>query len=57
VIAGEGALARLSELRPLAEAGLPAGASLRLPGAPEKPPKRPSSMTGGFTHNQSLRFK
>lgn len=57
VIAGEGALARLAELRSLAEAGLLAGLSLKLPVAPEKPAKRPSAVTGDFTHDQGLRFK
>ncbi len=56
-IVGEGASARLSELRSLAQAGLPAGASLRLPQAPEKPAKFPPTKTGDFPYDQSLRFK
>ncbi|MCH7643493.1 MAG: hypothetical protein IH974_01540 [Myxococcales bacterium] len=56
-IVGEGALARVSELRSLAKAGLPAGASLRLPEAPEKPTKFPPIKAGDFTYNQGLRFK
>jgi hypothetical protein len=57
VIVGEGAPARLSELRPLEKAGLPAGAGLRLPAAPEKPAKFPPSRPGVFTYDQRLRFK
>jgi len=57
VIADERLQARLSELRSLAEAGLLAGLSLKLPGAPEKPAKRPSATTGDFTYDQGLRFK
>jgi hypothetical protein len=56
-IVGEGAPARLSELRSLEQAGLPAGASLRLPEAPEKSARIPSSGSGGFTYDQGLRFK
>ncbi len=56
-IVGEGASARLSELRPLAQAELPAGASLRLPEAPEKPVPFPPTRSGDFTYDQSLRFK
>jgi hypothetical protein len=56
-IVGEGASERLSELRSLERAGLPAGASLRLPEAPEKSPPIPSSRSGGFTYDQGLRFK
>jgi hypothetical protein len=57
VIAGEGVLARLSELRSLAEAGLLPGVSLKLPEAPEKPAKRPAAVTGDFAYDQRLRFK
>lgn len=57
VIAGEGVLARLSELRSLAEAGLLAGVSLKLTEAAGKPAKHPSLEQGDFPHNQGLRFK
>jgi hypothetical protein len=57
VIAGEGALARLVDLRPLEGAELPAGVSLKLPETPGKPAKLPSPTTGGFPYDQSLRFK
>jgi len=57
VIVGEGAPARLSELRSLEQAGLPAGAGLRLSAAPEQPEKIPPSWPGDFTYDQSLRFK
>lgn len=53
----EGALARLSELRSLAGAGLPAGASLKLPDAPESSARLPSATSSDFTHSESLRFK
>jgi hypothetical protein len=56
-LVGEGAPARLAELRSLEQAGLPAGASLRLPEASEKSAKTPSNRTGDFTYNPSLRFK
>ena len=56
-IVGEGAPARLSELRSLEPAGLPAGTSLRLPATPAKSAGFPSSRSGGFTYDQSLRFK
>jgi hypothetical protein len=56
-IVGEGAPARLSELRSLEQAGLPAGASLRLPEGPEKSAKIPSRRVGDFTYDQGLRFK
>jgi hypothetical protein len=56
-IVGEGAPARLSELRSLEQAGLPAGTSLRLPAAPPKSAGFPPSRPGGFTYDQSLRFK
>jgi hypothetical protein len=57
VVAGEGAPARISELRSLEQTGLPAGASLRLPEAPERSAKIPSNQTGVFTYDQGLRFK
>ena len=56
-IVGEGAPARLSELRSLERAEQPAGASLRLPEAPEKSARSPQSRAGGFTCDQGLRFK
>jgi hypothetical protein len=56
-IVGEGASARLSELRSLEQVGLPSGASLRLPEAPQKSTKIPSSQEGVFTYDQALRFK
>jgi hypothetical protein len=56
-IVGEGASARLSELRSLEQVGLPAGVSLRLPEAPEKSSPIPSSRSGGFAYDQGLRFK
>jgi hypothetical protein len=56
-IVGEGAPARISELRSLEQTGLPAGARLRLPEAHPKSAKIPSSQTGDFTYDQSLRFK
>jgi hypothetical protein len=56
-LVGEGAPARLAELRSLEQAGLPAGASLRLPEAAIKSAKIPSSRTGDFTYRQSPRFK
>ncbi len=56
-IVGEGAPTRISELRSLERAGLPAGASLKLPAAPEKSARIPSSGAGDFTYDQSLRFK
>jgi hypothetical protein len=56
-IVGEGALARLSELRSLEQAGPPAGASLRLPETHAKSAKIPPSRPGDFTYDQSLRFK
>lgn len=56
-IVGEGASARLAELRPLAQTGLPAGASLRLPEAPEKPTRFPPTQPGDFTYDQGLRFR
>ena len=56
-IVGEGAPARISELRSLERAGLPAGASLKLPEAPEKSAKVPTHRVGDFTYDQSLRFK
>jgi len=56
-IVGEGAPARISELRSLDQAGLPARASLRLPEVPEKFAKIPSSRTGDFTYDQGLRVK
>jgi len=54
---GEEAPARLSELRSLEQAGLPAGVSLRLPEPPAKSAGFPSSQPGDFTYDQSLRFK
>ena len=57
VIAGEGVLVRLSELRSLAEAGSLSGVSLKLPEATRNPAKRSPVTTGGFTYDQSLRFK
>jgi hypothetical protein len=56
-IAGEDAPERLSELRVLAESGLPAGASLRLPESLKKSPNTSSTKTGVFTYDQGLRFK
>ncbi len=56
-IVGEGASARLAELRPLAQTGLPAGASLRLPEAPEKPTRFPPTQPGDFTYDQDPRFR
>ena len=56
-IVGEGAAARLSELQSLERAELPAGASLRLPEAPEKSARFRSGRPGDFTHDQILRFK
>jgi len=57
VLAGEEAPARLSEIRPLAAAGLPDGADLKLPAAPERSAKPPSNQTGGFTYDDAHRFK
>jgi hypothetical protein len=57
VIVGEGAPARLAELRSLEQAGLPAGVGLRLPEAPAKSTKIPSIRPGDFTYDQNLRFK
>jgi hypothetical protein len=57
VIVGEGAPARLSELRSLEQAEQPAGAILRLPEAPETPAMPSLSRSGDFTYDQSLRFK
>ncbi len=56
-IVGEGAAARLAELRPLERAEQPAGASLRLPEAPKKSTEVPPSRSSGFTYDQNLRFK
>ncbi len=56
-IVGEGASARLSELRSLAQTGLPAGASLRLPEASEKPSKVLPTQMGDIPYDQILRFK
>jgi len=56
-IVGEGAPARISELRSLEQAELPAGASLRLPEGPEKSTKMPARRTGDFPYDPSLRFK
>lgn len=56
-IVGEGAPARLSELRSLEHAEQPARASLRLPEAPKKSAGFPPSRSGGLTYDQSLRFK
>jgi hypothetical protein len=56
-IVGEGAAARLSELRSLEQVGLPAGVSLSLPEAPGKSAKIPPRRTGAFAYDQSLRFK
>ena len=56
-IVGEGAPARLAELRPLEQAEQPAGASLRLPEAPKKFTKVSPGRSGGFTYDQNLRFK
>ncbi len=56
-VVGEGAAARLSELRSLEQAGLPAGASLRLPETPVKSAKFPPIRSGDFTYDQSFRFK
>ncbi len=54
---GEGAPARLAELRPLEQAKQPAGASLRLPETPKRSTKVPPTQPGGFTYDQNLRFK
>ena len=56
-LVGEEAPARLAELRSLEQAGLPAGASLRLPEASKKSAKIPSTRTGDFTYSQGSRFK
>ena len=56
-IVGEGAPARLAELRPLEQAKQPAGASLRLPETPKKSTKVPPTKPGGFAYNHNLRFK
>ena len=56
-IVGEEAPTRLSELRSLVQAGLPAGASLELPEAPKKSARPLSARSGGFSYNQDLRFK
>jgi len=56
-IVGEGAPARISELRSLEPAELPAGATLKLPEVPEKSARIPSRRVGDFTYDQSLRFK
>jgi hypothetical protein len=56
-IVGDEAPARISELRSIEQAGLPAGASLRLPEAHPKSAKTPSSRSGDFTYDQGLRFK
>jgi len=56
-IAGEDALERLAELRPLAESGLPAGAKLRLPDSFQRPAQNARTRTGGFTTDQGLQFK
>ncbi len=56
-IVGEGAPARLSELRSLERTEQAAGASLRLPETPEKPARSPLNRPGDFTYDQSLRFK
>ena len=56
-IVGEGAAERISELRSLVQAGLPAGASLKLPEAHEKPARSRPNLLGVFTYDQDLRFK
>jgi hypothetical protein len=56
-IVGEGAPARLAELRPLEQAEQPAGASLRLPEAPKKSATVPPTRSRGFAYDQNLRFK
>ncbi len=56
-IVGDEAPARISELRSLEQAGLPAGVSLRLPEAAEKSAKLPPTKAGEFTYDQSLRFR
>lgn len=56
-LVGEEAPARLSELRPLEHAEPPAGASLELPRAPDRPVQIPLRNSGDFTYNQDLRFK
>jgi hypothetical protein len=56
-IVGEGAPARISELRSLEPTELPAGVSLSLPEAPEKSARVPSRQVGDIHYDQSLRFK
>ena len=56
-IVGEGAPARLSELRSLERAEQPSGASLKLPEPPEKPPKFTPTRPGVFTYDSGVRFK
>jgi hypothetical protein len=56
-IVGEEAPARLSELRSLEKAGLPAGASLRLPEATSKSTDVSTRKSGDFPYDQSLPFK
>jgi hypothetical protein len=56
-IVGEGGPARLSELRSIERAGLPAGTSLKLPETSSKPANSPPSRSGGFAYDRSLPFK
>jgi len=56
-IAGEGAQARISELRPLEHAEQPNGARLQLPEAAERSAGFSPNRSGGFTYDRSLRFK
>jgi len=57
LIVGAGAPARLSELRSLERAGLPAGASLELPEPAKKTPRTPPIRPGVFAYDPDLRFK
>jgi hypothetical protein len=57
VIAGEGASARLSELRAAEASELRAGVRLKLPEAPEKAGRPTSAKEGDFPYSHDLRFK
>jgi hypothetical protein len=56
-IVGEGGPERLSELRSIERAGLPAGTSLKMPETSSKPANSPPSRSGEFTYDRSLPFK
>ncbi len=56
-LAGEGAAARIAELRSLDCAGLPAGVRLRLPEVPKKVRRVPATTAGDFPYEHSHRFK